>query len=278
MNLTLTVSVRSYNELDDNIRLIQSINNAYNSVPKSKGFLLALNWFDNSIPSIQDALTTYARENLVPSIQTKFILGNNQNFSYWKSVEKAILSARTKYVLILSGHCILQPNLFVEIIPKLESCLVDCIIVPTAVNPYHFPSFYEYQYITLFNNKLFLYFIGKFSNRFLAAYPFSNSNAIYRVEALRVYPIPHVDGNEDTIWMKKHACHYSVLSTSAIQHSHRPQRRLSLRRQQIMNRLQKAPTHQILINLILKTIISLFLFPPFLIYAYLHNLIFINSD
>jgi len=276
MDIKFSISIRSYNELDDNIRLVRSINKAYIYATADQNIQLEVNWFDNSDNLIQSELNSFLKNTLLTKIALNFIPGNNNEFSYWRSSEKAIKSASTEYVLILSGHCLLRQNFFTEVTKKLDSITADCIIVPTAINPYHFPAIEEYVYILLFNNKIFLNYIDQFPNRYLASYPFSNSNAIYKVDSLYAYPMPHIEGNEDTVWMKSYPCTYSVLTSSAVLHSHKPQRQLALRRFQIKSRLRKETYLKLLLDYFLKLIAYILFLPCYLISSNL-NALFIRN-
>jgi hypothetical protein len=270
MSLSLSISVRSYNELDDCIRLANSINAAHRNALAIYSFELEVNWFDNSAEQIQSSLISFLSNNLAKCVKLNFISGDNNDFSYWRSTETAILAASSQYVLLLSGHCILPPNTIVEIITKLKSDTYDCIVIPTAINPFHFPAFSEFLYILLFNNKIFLSFLNFAPSRFLASYPFSNSSALYRVESLRDYPIPRIEGNEDSIWLKTYPCNYSILASTAILHSHKPRRRLSLRRRKIRAVLARQSAPIILFRMTTKFISAFFIYPYYLV-AYFSN-------
>ena len=216
----ISISVRSYNEHLSCVNLAISIRSSFQHALE-KGILqfgLRVDWHDNTRDSgifLYDSLNAI----LGDSIELHLHKASNSSFSYWRSVETAILGSSAPYVLILSGHCIIEETLLYDIAVAIEASRYDCLIVPTFINPVVGASDKELFYNHVLCSPLFARISTALQSRFLAAFAFSNSNAVYCVDSVFRYPIPRVEGNEDSIWISSYPVTFGAVG-SGVMHSH----------------------------------------------------------
>ena len=228
---SLSISVRSYKESDQCVILARSIASAYAHARNAghTSILKSIYWFDNSPRSESLKLRRRIEKVLGSVCQVHWLNASNDCFSYWKSASDAILTPKTTHVCILSGHCILTERVIDRILVNISNSSQDVFLLPTGINPLMFPSLREFSYIKIYNSILFQLFSQLLNSNSLASLPFSNSNAVYRVDSVRKYPIPMCEGGEDAVWITKHPVNFRYIRGAQVLHSHKPTYNLQTR-------------------------------------------------
>ena len=226
MHKILSISVRSYNEVNECINLFISIQRSIESFRAKTNFsyIFPIYWFEND-PKSYHYLSSWLKhnKNLARIADITLYLGDNSRFSYWESAEAAILHGDSEYRLILSGHCLIGEDFIYQLYNILlgHGNLIDCYVLPISTNPLKGSSVNEAFFTNLVYSSLLIRVVNLFRIRAFASIMLSNSNALYHRNALLTSPMPHLNGGEDTAWLSMSKASFYVLPKAlSVLHSH----------------------------------------------------------